>query len=151
MRACITAAVVTVAGWCLAAEPKDEAAATKADREKMQGTWSVQSMETDGKREAADALKNQKAEFKDNEVFFKGGKQDYKGVFTLDATQKPKAMDTAMTFSPTKLVKTKGIYQLEGDTLTIAWTEEPNAIRPKEFVSAANSGVRMIVLKKLQQ
>jgi hypothetical protein len=69
------------------------------------------------------------------------------GAYTLDDTKTPKEI----TFSARvgirgRVAQLEGVYQLEGDRLTIAYHED--GPRPKNFESKPGSGVTLLRLKR---
>jgi uncharacterized protein (TIGR03067 family) len=132
-------------GLLVAAAPKDDDA--KADREKLQGVWSVVSLEVSGTQAGADDTKNIKFEFKGDKIFFMDGKENHEGTFKLDPTTKPKTIDVVPADGPGKGKTHPGIYTFEGDTLKICGAE-PGTERPKEFKTKQGAGQTLVVLKR---
>jgi uncharacterized protein (TIGR03067 family) len=138
-------------------DPADEAG-------KLQGTWAVVSaVGIDAPQEAVKRLKvvirretihimapdgvDAKAALRERE----------KANFKLDPSKKPKAID--LSKDPSRL-SARGIYELDGDTLKLAWrkegprpTEFPTRQRPREFTGGApeNNDLVLMVLKKEKQ
>jgi len=138
------ALVILAVGLSLGADAPENA---KGEREKLQGTWVVESLENDGKQEAVAADKKMTMVFTGDKYTFKGGDVNYQGTFKLDPTKDPKHMDTTGTQEGDKAFKTEGIYKLEGDRLTICWTEDAGK-RPASFATKKDSGLRLIQLKR---
>ncbi len=130
---------------------KKKAALVKKDQQRLQGTWEVVDWIVDG-----EALP--KAEVKAMRVVFKGdsmtlsmpkgeAKREY--TFTLDPTQKPKAIDTSQRLDEFKQqIATPGIYELEGNTLKLCLARPGGSRRPQEMESTATAGTILIVLKR---
>jgi uncharacterized protein (TIGR03067 family) len=104
-------------------EPTKDA---EKESEKLQGEWKVVSMDLLGKELDADTIKKLKP------LVVKGNKwtapTGEKLSFKVDPTKKPKELDVVFnerTF--------RGIYKLEGDTLTFCRPASASAERPKEF------------------
>ena len=124
----------------LGADAKEDAA--KKDRERLHGTWSVVSAERNGEKVPEAQAQKMKIEFKGDTVTVQTGKGSEEATFKLDPTQKPAAID--ITAAAEK--KWLGIYQLEGDTLKVCWSDGDQ--RPTEFASKAGSRARLMVLKR---
>ena len=122
--------------------PKD--AEVKKDVEKFQGKWTVASIEENGKLESADEVAMFVVTVKDALFTIKIKDEVTKELtIKLDPSQKPAAIDLVPKDAKEKTVL--GIYKLDGDTLTIAGTDQ-NKERPTEFSSA--KGVTLLVLKR---
>ena len=134
------AAAVALAGRGLGGDPATE-------REKFQGTWAVVSLEKDGKVEKLPAGRKPTMTFTGDKFQMRGGEADYGGTFTLDPTRRPRRIDTAVTQGENKTVRTQGIYEMQGDTLTIVWTEGDGP-RPAALAGKAAPGTRKVVLKR---
>ncbi|HEV3163008.1 MAG TPA: DUF5004 domain-containing protein [Isosphaeraceae bacterium] len=122
-------------------DPKTDDA--KKDQEKLQGTWTMSKLERDGE----DLLQQAGAV----EVVFKDDtyKNDFVAAkFKLDPSKTPKAIDVTYTEGNAVGQTFKGIYKLDGDTLTICRANDEKADRPTEFTSPAGSGKMLFVLKK---
>ena len=122
-------------------------AAQKSDKDKLQGTWSVVSIETAGKPVPDEFIK--KAEMK---LVFAGDKATMKmamgdedqSTFTLDPTKSPKTIDVTSA----KGKKMKGIYTFDGDDkLTVAMSKD-NDERPTGFKTKEDSTFGVLVLKR---
>jgi uncharacterized protein (TIGR03067 family) len=137
--------VLLALGLSVAAAPKDDAA--KADRDKLQGVWTVVSLEVGGKEVGADETKKFKLEFKGDKVIFTAGDDRHEGTFKLDPTAKPKAIDVMPLDGPDKGKTERGIYAFEGDTLKICGADADKE-RPKEFTTKEGSGRTLVVLKR---
>src|SRR5437773_2528929 len=62
----------------------------------------------------------------------------------------PKEIDSLYTSGPASGKTVKGIYKIEGDTITYCWAE-PDKDRPKEFESKSGAGVTLMVLKRVKE
>src|SRR5262249_48646106 len=71
----------------IAAEPRG---AGKGDRERLQGTWYVVSMVEDGKKVPKESLKKMQLIFEGTHYALKGGKEEYRGKFTLTQDTSPR-------------------------------------------------------------
>ena len=107
----------------------------------VQGTWTAAKAERDGKA-APDLVGNRLSITGSRfDIRTKGGKLLFSGTYKLDATRKPATIDFAHNHGKLKGKDWKGIYALEGGTLTVC----DNALdmskdRPKAFQTKAKSG-----------
>jgi uncharacterized protein (TIGR03067 family) len=119
----------------------------KKDEEKIQGNWTVVSREFIGKKTPEAELQALKVIIKDGTITMDDGKKKEKIPYKLDPSKKPKAIDLANTGIGSKET-TLAIYELDGDTLKICWSEKDAENRATMFASDKDSGQTMIVLKR---
>ena len=104
-------------GLLLAAD-SPEGTITK-EKEKLAGTWNVVSVEANGKRVPAEAIKDFQYIFTaDSATRKKGGKAESGAGYKLDPSKSPKWMDMTGT-TDGKARAIPGLYELDGDTLTL--------------------------------
>jgi uncharacterized protein (TIGR03067 family) len=127
-----------------ASQPKDDAA--KTDRDRMQGTWAVESAAKRGEalpKEKADRIKviitADKIAIQDEDQ----GRSE-EALFTLLPGKDPPAID--LTPSGTDR-KAEGIYQLDGDTLKLCWSK-PGGARPADFTTSREDNRILLVLRR---
>ena len=123
-----------------------EESATKKDLEGLQGTWSLVSAMEDGESLAEDKVKQTTIVIKDDTFRFPHLAEDATskaGTIKLDATKKPKQMDTVSTEKEVML----GIYELEGDSYKVCFAPVGKP-RPNEFTSKSGSGNILQVWKR---
>jgi len=134
------------AGLLLAANsPKDDA---KNDVKKFAGTWTVASIERNGDKVDAEALKDAKIIFKGDQFTLRGAEGEMKGTITLDPSKKPPTITAKGTSSSGEEFTAYGIYELKGDTLKICYSTEGEDQRPKEFKTTAESSSTLAVYKR---
>ena len=125
------------------AQPADEA------RKELQGTWTATKAERDGK--AAEDVVGHRLSFTGDrfQLRSKDGKPLYEGTFRVDPSTKPAAIDFEHTGGALKGKEWKGIYALDGDTLTTC-DNGPNLDkgRPAAFEAKAGSGQILITFKR---
>jgi uncharacterized protein (TIGR03067 family) len=135
--------IVIVAGAVLAVaadDPKDE-------MKKMEGTWLVVSAENDGEKLPDDVIKMMKSIVKGDKVsIYLGDKVVGEATFTVDPSKKPKTMDSVSTMGPDKGKKSLAIYEFDGDTMKICFTEGDE--RPKEITAKKGSKCFLVVYKR---
>ena len=100
----------------------------------LEGSWNATRAERDGK--AADDVVGHRLAFAGNrfEIRSNDGKTLYEGTFRTDPRAKPAAIDFANTRGAAKGRAWRGIYTLEGGTLTIC----DNAPNPRKRRPAAS-------------
>jgi uncharacterized protein (TIGR03067 family) len=129
----------------LAASPAED---KSKDEEKIQGTWTAVSRETGGKITPEAELKGGKLIIKHGTLTSDDGKRKEKvGSYKIDPSKKPKAIDLTYTANEGK-ERTSAIYELDGDTLKICWSEKDPDHRPTEFTGKEGSGQTLMVLKR---
>ena len=118
-------------------------------QKKLQGTWAATKAERDGK--AADDVVGHRLSFTVNrfQIRSKDGKTLYEGTFRVDAKTKPAAIDFEHTQGDLKGKSWKGIYALDGDTLTTCDNApDLDKGRPAAFEAKAGSGHVLITFKR---
>jgi uncharacterized protein (TIGR03067 family) len=139
-RTTLLLAVVFLAGAADGA--KDESA---KDLEKMQGDWAADSLVRGGFPLPADDARAYFRTVKDDQyTVSRYSKVVGKGTFKIDATKKPKTIDSQPADPTGKIKPVLGIYELDGDKLTIC-NAEPGKERPTEFTSKEGSGNSLTV------
>ena len=110
-------------------------------QKKLQGTWAATRAERDGK--AADDVVGHRLSFTGNRfaIRSKGGKPLYEGTFRVYPRTKPAAIDFAHTGGALKGKAWKGIYALDGDTLTTC-DNAPDLNKGRPAAFEAKGGTR---------
>ena len=124
----------------------------KRDLEKLQGTWEIVKVVNSGRAAPAEEVKGGQVVFKGDEMTLKEGADDknpWKFRVKLYPSQNPKALDATALNQEHKGPVSTAIYRLEGDTLTICSSNDPDKNeRPKEFESKEGSKVILLTLKR---
>jgi uncharacterized protein (TIGR03067 family) len=125
------------------------AQAAEEPQKKLQGAWTATKAEREGK--TADDVVGHRLSFfgKRFQIQSEDGKPLYAGTVRLDPSTKPPAIDFEHTERALKGKTWKGIYALDGDTLTIC-DNAPNLDkgRPAAFESKSGSGYVLITFKR---
>lgn len=117
---------------------------TEDDAQRIQGEWQVVSARFDG-MELANAAELQGVTVTmDAEVFRFG--MDFR--YAIIPGQSPKAIDMEMLMADGQMVMAHGVYEFEGDRLTIHLAAPPRA-RPTTVQPVDESGSVMFVLQRL--
>jgi uncharacterized protein (TIGR03067 family) len=121
------------------------------DPGELQGKWTAVRAEQDG-REAADIVGHvlliENGKFRIQEK----GVTIYEGTLGLDESARPWAIDFKHTNSSSQGKTWRGIYRIDGDTLTVC--DNAGAVqkaRPMNFETRTDSGLVLVVFKRAQQ
>ena len=121
----------------------------KAAETTLQGTWITSKAEQDGK--AADDLVGHRLSFMDNrfEIRSKDDKPLYAGTVQINPTANPATIDFQQKKGALNGKVWKGIYAVDGDTLTTC-DNAPNLKkgRPAAFEAKSGSGYVLITFKR---
>src|SRR5262245_16705066 len=105
----------------------------------LQGEWAMVSMETRGTKAADTQVKRYRLTIKGDKWIVSSGQR--KGgepagsTMVIDPSKQPKTLDLKASRTTSK-----GIYKLEGDTLTLCRVTGKGE-RPKEFKTTAEAGI----------
>ena len=127
----------------------------KADVEKelkkFQGVWTVESLESGGKKIPADTFKGMTLTYEGDKYTVKNGKEVIQvGTQKVDPSKSPKTIDVTMTEGPNKGAVMLGIYEINGDTLRVCFDTEGKK-RPAEFKSPPGSQTFVNVHKRVKK
>jgi uncharacterized protein (TIGR03067 family) len=117
------------------------------DGETIQGTWVAVSAEVDGKEAPAEAIKDFTLVITADKLIFNPKGENRQTSYKLDPAKMPKAIDLTPLDGPAKGKAMKSIYRLDGDRLTLC-LQNSDGDAPTEFATKANSGLRLLVLKR---
>ena len=120
--------------------------APAADKDAILGQWKVDSMNTGGMEMTADELSQMGLELKFEPTTItssmKGDNQE-KVTYTLDAQKAPKQINVQDKDKPMA-----GIYELDGDTLTMSFSEDQKG--PAPIDTKPGAGKVVIKLKRVK-
>ncbi len=131
---------------CIAAdEPK------KDDAEALKGNWSAVSMKERGRSAPDDLIKKFKVSFDgkgytntvDGDVIEVGG-------YTIDSSKTPKTIDFDIKKGQGEGKKQLGIFQIEGDKLTLVVGDPGSPDRPKSIKPEDTDSVAQVVLERVK-
>lgn len=120
------------------------------DLERVQGTWTMVSFEVDGESVPQDQVKGGRLVVA-KDVYtpmFQGRTTAFTVV--LNPEKDPKTFDLTVREGAGRGRLFKGIYKLEGDTLTVCRAMMEEAERPTEFATGAESGQSLVVWRRAQ-
>jgi RNA polymerase sigma factor (sigma-70 family) len=126
----------------------------KTDAEKIQGNWKVDSAIHNGREPAGDEgdrLKSATVKITADTIIVTVGGEDRVSTYTINATAKPKTLDITHKLPGGGEEIARGIYKLEGDTLTFCGNRKPDAERPTDFESKEGSDIMLLVLKRVKK
>ena len=139
------ALAVGLGGTALAADDKANAADLKA----MVGKWKIEKAVLSGK-DITDVIKDAKFEITDGGKYtLEFGAEKDAGTFTVDASKKPRQLDVKPSAGPLKDKVMKGIYKIDGDSMTICY-EHAGGDHPKAFESKEGTNDLLIVYKRMK-
>jgi uncharacterized protein (TIGR03067 family) len=125
--------------------PKDS---EDAERKKFQGLWLVAAQEVGGKKVEAKKLAGLKMTVAGDKMTTRDGTEVLdESTFRLGPGARPRTIDLTLTAGPHRGKSVRGIYKLEGDTLTVC-VGEPNGARPKALVTKVGSGHMLLVFQR---
>lgn len=118
------------------------------DLAKLQGTWQLVAMETEGHEVPPEELKSRTAQYEGNRLTLRSGTDiRRRGIVTLAPSRKPRAMNTWDQDGPYEDQTVPGIYDLDGDTLKICFAR-PGERRPEKFTTKMGTGVLYCVYER---
>jgi uncharacterized protein (TIGR03067 family) len=135
--------VVLLSMALTAAFADSDADTNTKDLEKMQGDWAVVSVIRDGVKDEDDNAQSLFRTVKGNQyTVFLFDKAIGNGTFKIDATKKPKTIDSFPASLEGKALL--GIYEMEGDTMKTCYAAAGKE-RPTEFSSKKGSEHTLMV------
>jgi uncharacterized protein (TIGR03067 family) len=117
------------------------------DLERLQGTWNVTSLETDGQEMPATVFNGAKLVVDGNKFTSIGMGASYGGTVEIDSASRPKAFDLLFTAGHAKGHRNLGIYKLKGDNWTICLATRGDQ-RPTKFATAPDTGFALETLAR---
>ena len=143
--------ILTVSLLVVGAAHADDDPAKK-DLARLEGMWKYVKVEAPDKITEA-VFKDAVVEIRGNKMIHKitlpGDKNEvYEATIALDPGKKPKAIDITNLDGPRKGKASKGIYELDGDTLKMAFEEGE---RPTDFTFKKGGAREVYTLKRVKK
>jgi uncharacterized protein (TIGR03067 family) len=144
--------MILVAGLLFAADSPEDA--VKKEKEKLLGSWKVVSVEANGHKVPAEAIKDFQFIFTSESLTRKkGGNAESGAGYKLDPSKSPKWIDMTGT-TDGKDQSIPALYKLDGDTLTLCFRADykmkPNdaRMRPEKLDGGEGSQQVLMTLKR---
>jgi uncharacterized protein (TIGR03067 family) len=124
------------------------------DRERLEGTWVLSSLEINGQVVPLTDAKTGRPAFvarlavKGDRYVLTAGENRLAMTHRLDPRASPKRIDLTALAGPDKGQTFQGIYKLEGDAFTVCRPADPGQARPKTFATRPASGLMLGVWKR---
>ena len=130
---------------------EDEGKLVKEELARFQGTWQLVSAEADGVKAPKDRTDKIRVVIKGSRhtVIFGDQEVVHSVPFAIDPTTTPKSVTDTLVDGPDKGKQIKGIYKLEGDTMT-SCVAKVGEERPAEFASKPGSGHTLRVFRRVK-
>ena len=107
--------------------------------ERLQGTWDITSLETEGKKMGESAVRGSQIRISGNTFETVAMGATYKGRIEIDAAKKPKQLDLVFEAGPEKGTRSLAIYEIDEDRWRICLGLTGKK-RPTAFSTKAGSG-----------
>ncbi len=141
-------ATMSVILGLLAAAFLTQANEKSSDLDRLQGTWVLVSMEREGEVVPPEDLKGSTVMYEKDRVSLRAGASvRRRGIITLDPSRKLKAINTWDLDGPYEDQTVPGIYELDGDTLKLAFSR-PGQERPTRFSTREGGAILYCVYKR---
>jgi len=114
------------------------------DLEKLQGGWTIVSLEVDGQKLGGMGAR---MEVRGKKFTTSGMGADYSGALSVNQEARPKSFDLKFETGPEAGNTSLGIYELDGDSWKICLTTRGSE-RPREFAAPAGSGIALEILQR---
>ena len=136
-----------IAAIAFSADSKDEA--IQKDRQQIEGTWRVVTLEVDGNQAMEDDAKKLTVVNGADGTWslHSEGKEISKGTSIIDPTKTPKTIDFEPSDGDEKDVQRLGIYELGENTRKFCFAS-PGAEWPTDFVSRPGSKIILVTLQR---
>ncbi len=113
--------------------PSSKESANRTDLDKIQGAWTLSSVELDGRVLPGPLGKEEIVLAKDGKVLFKTPTAERSGTFVLGDDKNPKTMDLTLSKGKEKVVWSV-LYEIEEDTMKWGFSSDwGKGSRPKSF------------------
>jgi uncharacterized protein (TIGR03067 family) len=127
-----------------------DAPKTATDHDKIQGEWKIVAETENGKESGPKRNEKVRVRFTADKIIFAEGDEKQEGVYKLDPSKKPATIEVVPSGGPNQGKKAHGLYQLDGDKLTICLTLEEDKEPPTDFTAKADSGRSLLRLERVK-
>ena len=129
----------------------DSSQVVQEELARFQGTWQLVSAEADGVKAPKDRTDKIRVVIKGSRHTVMFGDQEvvHSVPFAIDPTTTPKSVTDTLVDGPDKGKQIKGIYKLEGDTMT-SCVAKVGEERPTEFASKPGTGHTLRVFRRVK-
>jgi uncharacterized protein (TIGR03067 family) len=126
-------------------------AAIEAELARLQGTWQLVAVETDGQKAPEELIKSIRVTISGRTHTVRAGDRvlAHDVRFEIDPTASPKAVTDTIPDGPDQGQQIRGIYRLEADTL-ISCVAPPGADRPTEFAAKEGTGHTLRTFRRVK-
>lgn len=109
----------------------------KGDKAKIVGTWEITAAEQEGQTLPKSLLSGRTITFEKEKYIIRAGeKVEEEGTFGMDSEKSPKSIDLKIVKGSDEGKDQLGIYELDGDSLKIAFAMPGDETRPTEFTTS---------------
>jgi uncharacterized protein (TIGR03067 family) len=115
----------------------------------LEGEWQIDGLEVDGQRMPASMLSSTRLLIDGDRFRTESPEATYDGIFTIDVEQTPAHIDIEFVEGPEAGNRSYGLYDLDGDRLTLCLSLGAGGTRPKAFVTAKGSGHALERLRRV--
>jgi uncharacterized protein (TIGR03067 family) len=125
----------------------DIQAKPSSDLDKLKGTWLPSSAMFDGAAAPPEVLKDRAWVIAGNQLAeMNNGRRERKATLVVDAAKEPATLDVAYSEGEAKGLTGRGIWKLEGDTLTVCLAVSGD--RPTQFATKRGDGLALLVFQR---
>lgn len=134
--------LVLAVALCVAADkPKAD---PKKELEKLQGTWVMTGLEVNGEEVPEKKLKGTTLVIKGDKYIVQVKDAKHETTIKIDPSKDPRHIDMYFPDGPNLPKLSKGVYELDGDTLKICRNQAPGEERPKQIGSWPDTNVFVV-------
>lgn len=147
MRRSVLPAIAAVSLLAVVAFAGDKG---KTDRDAIQGTWGIVSVEIDKQPMPSDMSADARLVLKGEKYSFTLSDAKLEMAYKLQPDKTPKAIDLTVAEGAMMGQTYYGIYKLDGDTYTVCRSTVPGKPRPTVFATQPDSGLMLVVWKRIK-
>lgn len=124
----------------------------EAERAGLIGTWKLTTAEEAGEPIPPDRLKDQTLILEASRYVVKRGDEvEEAGTFSIGATGSPKTIDLKIKTGRDEGKTQPGVYQLDGDSLKLAFAKPGAKDRPKAFATSGDGAALFVMTLKRER